>query len=85
MGENIEICSDERRGLYDITNMTKLIDACTAVHGDKTYLPAKGKQCSKCNKYNNFAKVCKAVCEMKLGGYSDYSDSSDDQLTVCHL
>ena len=30
------------------------------MHGEQGNCPAKGKQCTKCGKWNHFAKVCRA-------------------------
>ena len=57
-------------------------------HNPGSRCPAKGKQCKKCNKKDNFAKMCRSKKDQNVYGidkneysYSD-SDDSDTLYTI---
>ena len=43
------------------SNATVQCKSCGYDHSLQDRCPAKGKQCTKCKKYNHFAKVCKSI------------------------
>uniref|UniRef100_A0A674EBM2 Gypsy retrotransposon integrase-like protein 1 n=1 Tax=Salmo trutta TaxID=8032 RepID=A0A674EBM2_SALTR len=56
------------------------------VHGEQGNYPAKGKQCTKCGKWNHFAKVCRAYRGKTVHTVSEdemsIKESNDDELFI---
>ena len=52
------------------------------VHGEQGNCPAKGKQCTKCGKWNHFAKVCRAYRGKTVHAVSEDEMSNADELFI---
>lgn len=77
---------DDHRGQDNMHAHQDKCQNCGFDHHKDARCPAKGKQCTKCRRWNHFSKVCTSVCEIhEYSGVDEYGDICVNRLKMLML